>query len=113
MILDDTIKAQLFPSVMIALNSSNYSEISAGFLMLHAILASTNLNAIILLYKETLIPLIHSCSKLLIQINNNFSSLAQKIVEVQSKTNSTTSVFSNIQELNSEILMILYKYSNI
>ena len=95
---------------MQALNSLSNNENLAALLTLQGILtSSTNLNSVILLYKETLHPLIQACSKILTQINNNFSILAQKILEVQSKTNLSTIIVSNVQELNTEILLILYK----
>jgi len=106
----DTIKANLFPNIIEALNSENYTENLASLLTLQAILTSSNnLNSIILLYKETFTPLIQCSNKLLANISNNFSNLALKIIEVQNNTN-TPSVFSNIQELNVEIQIIIYKY---
>lgn len=109
MFLDDNIKANLFPNIITALNSVSYTENLGALLTLQAILtSSTNLNSIILLYKETFTPLLQCCGKVLANISANFSNLAVKIIEVQNKTN-TPSVFSNIQELNVEIQIILYK----
>lgn len=110
-ILDDNIKAHLFPNIMIAIGSLNYSENLAALLTLQAILtSSTNLNSITLLFKETLNPLVQSCTKLLICINNNFSNLAQKIIEIQNKSNEDPTIFPNVKELNAEIIIILNKY---
>lgn len=104
-------KSNLFPLIITSLGSNNYHENFAGILSLQSFLTSfTNLNSIILLYQETINPLIQTCTKLLIYLNQNFSNLAQKIIDVQHNSNSQSTVLANIQELNSEIHQILNKY---